>query len=280
MAAPISVMEAAGAAFGFLKRSWSRTAGALALAGLLGGAAAFTFLDRDFTRAFGLLAAYLLAAVMALGALFRLAPGERPSGDLTSSVGLGGFQWGAIEGRLLAVVLLRAALFGLLWALFLTVLAAIYVGMAAAEAAPGFAVAAEARWRPALDPLGWTVVAGVGLAGAAGLGWIALRLCLAFPATVAAGRVQLLSTWVLTRGGVLAILAATILVVLPDLGVTLAVQIARSLLISNALADHRLIAGIFGLIAGLGHSFLILPPSVGLMTYLYDRLGPEDAGVR
>jgi hypothetical protein len=30
---------------------------------------------------------------------------------------------------------------------------------------------------------------------------------------------------------------------------------------------------------GLGHSLLTLPLSVGLMTYLYDRLGPEDAGV-
>lgn len=278
MAAPISVTEGAGTAFGFLRRAWGRAAGALALAGLLNGAAAVSFFNRDFARAGGLLAAYLLAAVMAQGALFRFArEPDRP--DLRNpSIGPGGFQWGAIEGRLLAVILLRALLFGLLGALFLTVLAAIYVGMAAAEAGPGFAVASQARWRPTLDALGWTVVSGVGLAGLAGLGWVALRLYLAFPATVARDQVQLLSTWVLTRTRVLRILAATILIALPSLGVTLVARTGRGLLMSVGWGDQRLVAGICSLITGVGHTFLILPLSVGLMTYLYDRLGPEDAG--
>ncbi len=279
MAAPVSVTEGAGAAFSFLKRSWRRAAGALTLAGLLNGAAAFSFLNRDFARACGLFVACLLASIMAQGALFRFAGGANRPGDQGSSIGPGGFQWGAVEGRLLAVVLLRGLLFGLLGALFLTVVAAIYVGMAAAEAAPGFAVAAQSGWRPTLGLLGWAVVAGAGLAGLAGLGWIALRLYLAFPATVALGRVQLLSTWVLTRGRVLPILGALILIALPSLGVILAARFGRGLLASGAWGDRRLIAGICSLITGLGHNFLIAPLSVGLMTHLYNRLGPEDAGV-
>jgi len=279
MAAPISVMEGAASAFNFLRRSWLRAAGALTLAGLLNGTAAFTLLNRDFARAFGLFAACLLVSIMAQGALFRFARGESRPDDRGSSIGLGGFQWRALEGRLLAVVLLRGLLLGLLGALFLTVLAAVYVGTAAAEAAQGFAVATRSGWRPTLDPLGWTVVSSVGLGGLAGLGWIALRLYLAFAVTVAAGRVQLLSTWVLTRARVLTILAAVTLIVLPSLGVILAVRIGHDLLISSGWGDSRLIAGICSLIAGLGHSFLIAPLSVGLMTYLYDRLGPEDAGV-
>jgi len=279
MAAPVSVEQGAGTAFSFLRRSWRPVAGALTLAGLLNGAAVFSVLNRDFARGGGLWAACLLASVMAQGALFRFARGGSRRHGRGSSIGLAGFQWGSIEWRLLAVILLRGTLFGLLGALFLTVLAAIYIGMAAAEAAPGFAVAARSGWRPALNPLGWTVVSGVGLGGLAGLTWIALRLYLAFPATVAAGRVQLLSTWVFPRGRVLTILAAMILIALPSFGVTLAVWLGRDLLASSAWGDRRLIAGICSLITGLGHTFLILPLSVGLMTYLYDRLGPEDAGV-
>jgi hypothetical protein len=36
---------------------------------------------------------------------------------------------------------------------------------------------------------------------------------------------------------------------------------------------------VLSLIAGVGHAFVILPLSVGLMSYFHDRLGPEDSGV-
>ena len=280
MTGSISVTEGAVAAFGFLGRSWLRVAAALALTGLLGGAAAIALVHREFARAWMLGLAYLLAVAMAQGGLFRIAHVERHPDDQHHSIGLGGLQWGGVEWRLLGVTLLRAGLFSLLGALVLTLLAAVYVGLAAAEAGPGLPVADPSRWRHTLDPLGWTVMAGLSLAGVAGLGWIGLRLYLALPATVARSQVQLLSAWPLTRGHVWRILGGVVLVTLPvAAGVGVAARIGRGMLALTPWSDDRMTTGAVSLICCLGQSFLLLPLGVGLMSYLYDRLGPEDAGV-
>lgn len=270
MAASISVTGGASAAFGFLARSWRGAAAALALAGLLNWANVSAFLSRDFGRAWLLLAAYLVAAVMATGGLFRVARNLSP--------GFGGLQWGAIEWRLLGVAVLRILLFTLLIALFATVLTAAYAGMAAAETAGGFAAAARPGWRPSLDSLGWTVVGGVGLAGLAGLCWVGLRLYLAAAATVALGRVQLLSVWPLTKGHVGRILGSLILVLAPGVAALLAAGAGRGLLGAGDEGVWRMFATLLALAAGMGETFLILPLSVGLMIYLYDRLGPDVVG--
>lgn len=279
MAGSISITEGAGAAFGFWRRSCFRVAAPLVLTGLLSAGAMFALLARDFSRAGPFLLAELAAALMAQGALFRIARAQRQPGDPSLSPGFGGFQWGWLEWRLLAVVLLRGLVFGLLGALFLIVLAALYTGLAAAEARSGFAVAAQAHWRPSLDPMGWTVVSLAGLAGTAGLCWVWLRLYLALPATVALGRVQVLSTWGLTQGRAWRILGAVVLVLLPGIGVAVTARVGREALALGGWGSGRLPMGIYSLIIGLDHAFLMLPLSVGLMTHLYDRLGPEDAGV-
>ena len=280
MARSISVTEGAGAAFGFLGRSWLRVAAALALAGLLGAAAAIALAHREFARVWLLGVAYLLAVAMAQGGLFRIAYAERHPSDQRHSLGFGGLQWGGVEWRLLGVALLRGGLFSLLGALVLTVLAAVYVGLAAAEAGPGLPVADPSRWRHTLDPLGWTVMTGLGLAGAAGLGWLGLRLYLAYPATVAYGRIQLLSTWPLTKGHVWRVLGCVVLALMaPAAGLGVAARIERGMLGSGPWSDDRMAAGVLSLVSCLGQSFLLLPLGVGLMSYLYDRLGPEDAGV-
>lgn len=279
MAGSISVTEAAGAAFGFLGRSWLRAGGALALTGLLGGAAAIALVNREFARTWLLVLAYLLAAAMAQGGLFRIAYTERHPADLSHAIGFGGLQWGAVEWRLLGVTLLRTMLFSLLGALVLTLLLAVYIGLAAAEAGPGLPVADPAHWRHTLSWLSWTVMAGLGLAGAAGLCWIGLRLYLAYPATVARGRVQLLSTWPLTRGHVWSILGGVILVtLLPAAALATVARVGRGLLALSDWGDSRMAFGAVGLAACLSQALLLPPLGVGLMSYLYDRLGPEDAG--
>jgi hypothetical protein len=158
------------------------------------------------------------------------------------------------------------------------VLTAVYAGMAAAESAGGFAAATRPGWRPSLDSLGWTVVAGVGLVGLAALSWIGLRLYLAAAATVAMGRVQLLSAWPLTKGHVGRILGSLTLVLAPGALVLLAAGIGRGLLMTGDEGGWRMFVVLLGLAAGAGATFLILPLSVGLMIYLYDRLGPDVVG--
>jgi hypothetical protein len=279
MAGPISVTEAVGAAFGFLRRSWLRAIWAQLLICLLGATAALAFLGRDFGRAGSLYLAYGLAATMAEGALFRIAFAERRPDDAGYSLGPGGLQWGGVEWRLLAVAVLRWLLFALLWSLLLTLLIAVYIGVASAETGPGFALASPARWRRTLDPAGWLVMSVVALAGLAGLGWIRLRLYLAFPATVAEARVQLLETWRLTKGQVWRMLASLTLVLLPVLGVILALRLGIGLLTLINWKDLGLRHEVLSLIAGVSHAFVILPLSVGLMSYFYGQLGLEAPGV-
>jgi hypothetical protein len=152
MAGSISITEGSRAAFSFWLAAWRPAFGALALAGLLGSAAAVASLVRDFPMMPALYAAYLLAVVMAQGALLRQAGAEGDADGWASSPGWGGFQWGALEWRLLAVALLRTGLFLLLAALLVSVLGVLYVGLATARS--GHGVADAAAWRTgAADPL-------------------------------------------------------------------------------------------------------------------------------
>ncbi len=73
-------------------------------------------------------------------------------------------------------------------------------------------------------------------------------------------------------------LGAVLLILSPLLALAVLARIARGLLILGAGDDRGLVVGVVSLIAGVGHAILILPLSVGLMSYLYDRLGRDDAG--
>ncbi|MGI9169574.1 MAG: hypothetical protein ACR2FH_05260, partial [Caulobacteraceae bacterium] len=136
------------------------------------------------------LAAALMAATVARGALYRLAQG-------LPGVGPAGLQWRGAEGRLLAVWLLTAVFLLILGLLALVALIA--SAYAVASAGAGFVAAQPATWGPAVDGRGRLVIGAVGFTGVAALAWAALRLSLAAAASVARGRVQVLSTWPLTR---------------------------------------------------------------------------------
>ena len=275
MADAISVTEGTAAAFDFLKRAWLRTAGALALTSLMMTASVAAVLVRDLPAAGGLILAYVVAAVMAQGALFRIVLSERRASAQSASAGWSGLQWGQMEWRLLAVTLLRAALFTLLVALLLTVMAALYIGLSAARS--GHAVGDVANFRGPMDPLISMVLSSTAIAGAIGLSWVGIRVFLAFAATAILGRVQLLSTWPLTRGHAWSILGSLILVSAPMILAASAIRAGRVLL-SVRFEEHPANAAVLGLIMGVSHAFLVLPLSVGLMAYLYDRLGPAPAG--
>lgn len=274
MTAQVSISEGVAQAIGMLDRLWRGASGALALTGFLGATISVALVNRDMGRLGWLCLAYLAAALMAQGALLRTVYG---AADRSLQPGFAGFQWGIVEWRLLAVAALRAILFGLLGALLVTLFMAVYIGIASSEAGPGFAVASPERWRRTLDPIGWTVVSAIVLAGGAGLAWVGLRLFVAAAATVARGRVQLLSIWPMTRRHVLPLLAAE-LVVLAPLAAVLGLWAAARALTHDHLGDPGAVAGALGAALSFSHAFLSLPLSVGLMSYLYGRLQVEDVG--
>ena len=204
------------------------------------------------------LALALLAATAAQGALYRSALAH-------PGVGPGGLQWGKVETRLLAVWLLGAIFLFILGLLvFVALLSCAY---AVASAGAGFVAADPATWGPAVDARGRWVVGVAATLGAAALIWASLRLRLAPAATVARGRVQVLSAWPMTRAMVAPILAATVLI-----GLALAALLAALVFLGKTgAAEGAFIVGAINLAQGLAVAGLWLPLDAGLMTYFFER---------
>jgi hypothetical protein len=264
MPAAPSIVGAVQAAFRFVAPAWAKAWAAMILTGgLMGGYRDAVNWGAAPVWKAAWCALALLAFIVAAGALYRSAlerPGARP----------GGLQWGRVETRLLAVWLLTGVFLVILGLLvFVAVLCSAY---AVASAGAGFVAAEPATWAPAVDGRGRLVVGAVGMAGATALVWAKLRLCLSSAATVARGRVQVLSAWPLTRGITAPILAAWVLV-----GVAPAVLTAGLYFLRWRLGGGPLLAaGAVNFALGMVIAGLWLPNIVGLMAYLYGRLEPDQ----
>lgn len=197
------------------------------------------------------LAALGLAMLVARGALWRLALGQaRP--------GVGGLQLGNVEIRIAAAWILSAAFLGVLaLLLFVTLLCFAY---AVAFAGHGFNPADAATWAPAVDERGRMVVSAVAIIGVAAMiyGWA--RISVAEVASVARGKIQVLSVWSMTRGRAILILVANAVIAVPPALVFLA---GRAFATSGAgllwhVAEAAVLAGVW------------LPMNVGLMAYVFE----------
>jgi hypothetical protein len=272
MSGPISIVEGLRSALGLLARAWRRAMAALAVA----VGAGWLYLGLRWTGNGSLAAAMLpislLAVVMAQGALYRLAFEEHRQGGPAERIGPGGLQWGAVEWRLLGMTLLLALLLTFLLLLMMVALIAVAFGFASAGA--GFVVAQPQSWGHALHGLGGLIVLALLVAELAGFGWFAMRLCLAAPATVDCGRIQVLSAFGLTKGRVWRILGSMLIIALPLFGIGAVME---------AALQGRAPAGpgiwVCSLLYSVGGVFLYLPLMVGLLTYLYRRLGPGEPPV-
>ncbi len=162
-------------------RTWAALAAAC-LVGLLG---------RYLGGAFVLLADFV-AAALAYGALYRAA--------FDGPTGLAGLRCGREEALIAAVQLLLGVVFLVVIAVLLVVVGAVALGVARA-AAPGFDATSSEAWRAALSgPLAAFAASLAPLASLAVLAWLAARLALAPAASIAAGRLRVLSAFDLTKG--------------------------------------------------------------------------------
>jgi hypothetical protein len=240
------IAGALGAAVRLTAQAWRRAWAALALAAIV--LAAWMLAAGGVSM--GLPAPVWLAAaagatLVARAALWRLAAGPTTSGP--------------VELRLAAVWGLSGLFLGVL-ALLLFV-ALLCFAYAAASAGRGFDAANVATWAPAVSQRGGLIVTAAAILGGAGWVWAAARISLAEAASVARGRVQVLSTWALTRGRVATILAgnavlaappAVAFILLPAHGGGLGPIVGRAL-------QSLLLAGLW------------LPMNVGLMAYVFDN---------
>jgi len=152
---------------------------------------------------FGLLLVYNLASIAAYGAVYRLAAGDEDA----ERAGLGpwGFQWRALEGRLLGAALLLVLLF-----VFAVVLVVFLLLALAAIIAYGhgheLTLSSPAAIGAELGLGGIVVMLVTSILALAALVTLYLRLCLSGPASAYSGKISVLSTLGLTKNRVLSLL--------------------------------------------------------------------------
>lgn len=254
------------AAFTFWKTSWRKVLPVLVIAAL--GSAAYEGALAAHQGGWAIVAylIYIVAGLMAQGALLRLAlAGDQPQ-DREFRIGPGGVQWRASEWRLLGVTL--SLVFVLFVVFFLVALAVgIFVGVQVArsgiEPDPSDPKTLMAAIGPAgLAVLGFAYVVVLGL-----VVWIGVRLFLASAATVASRRIVVFDSWRLTRGHSWQIFGSLFLIALPIVLLSVAAAVLSALMHVNAF-------GLNIVVLVLAVVF-VLPMTAGLMAYFYRRLATE-----
>jgi hypothetical protein len=201
-------------------------------------------------------AAAILVALIVRSALWRLAFDQERRGPA-------GLQFGEVELRIAAAWALSLVFLAVLaLLLFVIVLCSAY---AAASAGHGFDPANVTTWAPAVDDRGRAMVGAVASVGGAAVIFAAARISLAEAATVARGKIQVLSVWALTRGRVIAILAANALIAVPAAAAFFAMG---PFLNSSSSA-------LWCVVGGVTLAAVWLPMSVGLMAYVLETCAAQ-----
>lgn len=255
------VLEAVRAAVETAKTNAPRASGALALNAAV--SIAVQLLGLNGGALFGLSVAGLLASVVANGALYRLAFADEHPDDPEFRPGPLGLQWGRPEFRILGAMLLLFLLLFLgflLWfVLAIVVAAATLVATGGAPATPD-----------AAPPAARAAAALLGLVFVVAALWVLIRICTYQAASVAEKRVQVFSTWTLTRGQFWRILAAIILVSLPMLVAGLIAETFRMTIATTVVG---------AVLVGAVNGFVQIPLFNGLSAYLYRVLRPGNPGL-
>lgn len=258
--ARFSVRTAVAEGFEFWRANVLKAIGPLVLAA--GGLVLFLTATTPAAMVAGA-ALYSLAGLVAQAALYRISLADAGA-EAPSRNGPSGLQWRMLETRFVGVSLLAGALIGVLALIAAFMVSTLLVGLIGVPAATA-ATSAEMLLAH-LTPTGGLIFNLAALAALVGLMVLSARLSMALPATAAEGRVRVLSSLALTRGTVLPILGATLLINLP-------IIVMQSL------------AGLFGgvmqgadatrwtqLIVGIVSTFFYVPISVGMTSYIYRRL--------
>jgi hypothetical protein len=255
----VPVVESVRASIAFLKYSVPQAYGILGLVMIVNLAGWFLTANPIAT---------LLVAVpfniMASAALMRLAFADEHPGDPAFRLGPLGLQWRMTEWRLLGAVCLLALLL-VIGILFMVML--VFIFGAAAVLTTGAKAVQAAGTQPA-SPAAAATGSALLLAGAMTAVFVKVHVCLYPAATVTKNKIEVFSTWPLTKGQFWPILAATILLNLPSVILSmLAVYVPVSMGFSP----------VFGIFLAGVNAFVELPLLNGLYAFLYRGLRPPMA---
>lgn len=250
------VMESVRAAVAFARANVGRVAGVLGLVMLLniaGDMAASPFAEA------ATLAAAFLAGIMANAALLRLAFAEGAGANPDFRIGPQGFQFGMPEVRLIGAWLLLI-LFGFIALLFMVLLAALVdVGVIFSHGGGAALTPDQAVKSPEMLLTSRVLVMIFGVLAL----WVYVRVFTYPAATIAAQRVQVFSTWRMTRGHGLAVLAAVLIVFSP-------VLVIDGLLFAAQGRPGPALA--LAVLSAAAHAFVVIPLLCGLSAYFYQAL--------
>ncbi|MDP1736375.1 MAG: hypothetical protein Q8L23_02930 [Caulobacter sp.] len=257
--ARFSVRTAVAEGFDFWRRNALKAVGPLAIA----AAAAFAATLLQGRLALIALAVNFIALVMAQGALYRLAlegAGAEPA-DRNGPLGL---QWRWLETRLAMVIILLLLVLAISATVMVFFLVVALLGIVGGEAA--ITAASPEALMAGLSPMAVLAFNSGVLLAFLGLLVVIMRLAMAAPATAATGRLQFLRTLPLTRGSVMRLMLAVLLVNLPIFAVQgLAWGYIR------ITGEQGFAPWADGVTAALTPAFFI-PIAIGMTSYIYLRL--------
>ena len=204
-----------------------------------------------------------IALIVAQGALFRIALASEGA-ESPDRNGPFGLQWRGLETRLLGmtfglVLLLFAVAIAATFALALVVVAMVGDPAALNVSSPEAFVASLTPQAAFVFNFGMTLCL-------LGILILVMRLPMAAPATAATNRVRLFSSLGMTRGSVIRILGAVLIVNLPVFALQ-GLALGYTKLIGAAATDRWAES-----VAAAITTFFYVPISVGMTSYIYRRL--------
>ncbi len=212
----ISVRSAVSFSWSLWTANWRTIWGVLALNSLAGTVAMAGSLALNDALYLAGLGAALIFSLMSDGAVFRLALADRHVGDAAFSPGPSGLQWQMIEWRMFAAKVLLGVFMAIVAMLLLVALWAVAIGVVSNNGGPVAIPMTVDALTKGLGPAGAAVVSALVLVSLGAVVFVGVRLSLAAAATVDAGKIQVLSTWRMTRGRFWQIFFSLLLIIGPS----------------------------------------------------------------
>lgn len=206
---------------------WRAIWPALALNSLAAAASSTAVLADNRPLAAGAALIGLVTQIVVAGAVYRIAFADLHRDDPAFARNPSGVHWRAAEWRLLAASLLRGVFMLLIGSLVAVAVLAVTFGLASAQGVRITGEIPAEAVQEQMGPAAMAVLTACLLGAIAALVLVQLRLALVLPATIDRQKINVLSSWPLTRG-----LALQLLCVLAAIWIPLT---ASSLLVSNTL---------------------------------------------
>ncbi len=241
---PVPILHSVAAAYAFLISHWQRALIAAVPYTLLYVAQLFLLanLEASATESVAWMSLSLALSVLTLiaslalsASMLRMAVKGDYSGTFGLKVGPDEWRLFLVSVLVLALTILVFVMVFMFWAVFFSLIASGALERAGIDPADsGFDLAQATGYMTLAD---WGVVVVTGALGGFMLAWLTARLVLAYPATIANGKLLVLSVWPLSNGQAWRIALALILAAVPLVVLEIGLYELVSILLQTRLLE-------------------------------------------